>query len=152
MNDLSNFLLPNEPVCIVACSQAGARFWKSTARFGDWKLLAEIDNEMAGRREADYASDRPGRAFDIVGKGRHALSQSESGKNHQTLVFARQCADYLNKAIANSEVNKLVILAAPAFLGYLRSELSNAALASVAHTDARNLVDLDEKEIKKYFE
>ena len=109
-------------------------------------------DESAALPEAEFASDRPGRAFDIVGKGRHAMSQHESGQDHQTLEFARQVADYLNEAIAESRVKKLVILAAPEFLGYLRAELSNTALKSIALAESRNVTDLDEEEIKRYFE
>lgn len=152
MNNLSNFLLPNEPTCIVACSSARARFWRSTSRYGEWKALAELQNESAALPESGFASDRPGRAFDIVGKGRHAMSQAESAQDHQALVFARQVADYLNDAIANGKVKKLVILAAPGFLGYLRAELSNTALKSVALAEPRNVSDLDEQEIKHYFQ
>ncbi len=111
-----------------------------------------MQDESATHSEAEFASDRPGRAFDIVGKGRHAMSPPESGQDHQTLVFARQVADYLNDAIAESRVNKLVIFAAPKFLGYLRSELSDTALRSIALAESRNVSDLDEKEIRDYFE
>jgi protein required for attachment to host cells len=109
-------------------------------------------DDSAALPESEFASDRPGRAFDIVGKGRHAMSAPESGQDHQTLTFARQVAEYINSAIADSKVNKLVIFAAPRFLGYLRSELSDAALRAVALAEPRNLDDLDEKEIKSYFE
>jgi protein required for attachment to host cells len=152
MNDLNNFLLPNEPTCVVACSSARARFWRSTSRFGEWKSLAELQDESAVLAESELVSDRPGRAFDIVGEGRHAMSQPESAQDHQTLLFARQVADYLNDAIAESRVNKLVILAAPEFLGYLRAELSNTALKSIALAESRNVSDLGEQEIKRYFE
>ena len=152
MSDLANFLLPNEPTCIVACSAESARFWLSESRFGDWKLLTEMRDEMAPRRESEFASDRPGRSFDIVGTGRHAMSSQVSGQEHQTLLFARQVAAYLNKAIASSEVTRLVLLAAPKFLGYLRSELSNTALRAIALAEPRNLADLDETQIRKYFD
>lgn len=111
-----------------------------------------MQDESATHAEAEFASDRPGRTFDIVGKGRHAMSPTESGQDHQTLVFARQVAEYLNQEIAESSVKKLVILAAPKFLGYLRSELSDTALESIALAESRNLSDLDEEEIKSYFE
>jgi protein required for attachment to host cells len=80
------------------------------------------------------------------------MSQPESGQDHQTLVFARQVADYLNHAIAESAVTRLVIIAAPRFLGYLRSELSDTALRAIALAEPRNLSDLDEKQIRSYFE
>ena len=111
-----------------------------------------MQDETATHAESEVASDRPGRSFDIVGKGRHAMSQSESAQDHQTLVFARQVADYLNDAIAESTVTNLVIIAAPGFLGYLRSELSDNALRAIVLAEPRNLSDLDEKEIRSYFE
>ncbi|NIL93281.1 MAG: hypothetical protein GTO71_02305 [Woeseiaceae bacterium] len=152
MSDLENFLLPNEPTCIVACSAGSARFWLSQSRFGDWKFLTEMRDETATSRESAFASDRPGRSFDIVGAGRHAMGQKVSGHDHQTLQFARQVADYLNLAVANNDVNKLVLLAAPGFLGYLRSELSDTALRAVVLAEPRNLSDLEEAKIRKYFE
>lgn len=152
MGDIRNFLLPNEPTCIVACSAATARFWRSDSRFGDWTALAELSDELASNREADYASDRPGRAFDSAGHGRHAMSAPESGQDHQKQLFARRVADYLNRAIAANEVNVLVIIAGPAFLGFLRTELSEAARKAVTLAAPKNLSNLDEGEIRKYFE
>lgn len=109
-------------------------------------------DDSATLPESEFASDRPGRTFDIVGKGRHAMSPPESGQEHQTLTFARQVAKYINSAIADSRVNKIVILSAPKFLGYLRSELSDTALRAVALAEPKDLNDLDAKEIKSYFE
>jgi protein required for attachment to host cells len=151
MSDLANFLLPNEPTCIVACSAAKARFWLSESRFGDWRPLTELHNERATRHESNFVSDRPGRSFDIVGGGRHAMSPQVSRKEQEALRFAREVAAYLNNAIANNEATQLVLLAAPGFLGLLRSELSDASLRAVALAEPRNLTDIDEDKIKKYF-
>lgn len=152
MTGLTNFLLPNAPTCIVACSAGSARFWLSESRFGKWKLLKAFEDETAAIPESEFASDRPGRSFDIVGRGRHAMSSRVSGQQHQTLQFARQVADFLNDAIAESKVRKLVILAAPGILGYLRSELSDAALKAVVLSEPLNLVNLEQDKIRKYFE
>jgi len=152
MSDLANFLLPNEPTYIVACSSAAARVWLSESRFGDWQPLTELHNERATQQEADFVSDRPGRSFDIVGSGRHAMSPEVSGQDLETERFAREVADYLNEAIANNNASQLVLLAAPGFLGFLRSALSDAALRAVALAEPRNLSNIEEDEIRKYFE
>ncbi len=151
MSDLANFLLPNEPTYIVACSAAKARIWLSNSRFGDWQSLAELHNQRATRHEADFVSDRPGRSFDIVGSGRHAMSPQVSGQDQESHRFAREVAAYLNSAIASNEATQLVLLAAPGFLGFLRSELSDAALRAVALAEPRNLTDVEEDGIRKYF-
>ena len=152
MSDLANFLLPNEPTCIVACSAAKARFWLSESRFGDWQALTELHNERATQQEADFVSDSPGRSFDSAGSGRHAMSPRVSGQDQEALRFAREVAAYLNSAIANNDAKQLVLLAAPGFLGFLRSELSDAALNAVALAEPKNLADTDEDKIRKYFE
>ena len=80
------------------------------------------------------------------------MSPQVSGKEQEALRFAREVAAYLNDAIANNEATQLVLLAAPGFLGFLRSELSDAALRAVALAEPRNLADIDENKIRKYFE
>lgn len=152
MGDLTNFLLPNAPTCIVACSAADARLWRSNSRFGEWRFVTEMSNPSAAKSEAEFASDRPGRAFDSRGAGRHAMSQPESGQQHEILLFARQVADYLNRSIANGEFAHIVLIGAPAFLGYLRAELSDTATRAVVMAAAKNLTDFDTDAIKKYFE
>jgi protein required for attachment to host cells len=152
MSELANFLLPNEPTCVVACSAANARFWLSKSRFGDWKMLKEMHNELASSRDSELASDRPGRSFDIVGKGRHAMSSSVSPQEQESLRFARSVATYLNSAIANSDFENLVLLAAPGFLGQLRTELSDTALRAIVIAEPTNLDDLEEPQIREYFE
>ena len=93
--------------------------------------------------------DGQGGVFVVVG-GRPQASLEQVDR--ALAAFARQVAQYLNNAIAESRVNKLVILAAPEFLGYLRAELSNTALESIALAEARNVSDLDDEDIKRYFE
>ena len=152
MGDLANFLLPNAPTCIVACSAADARFWRSDSRFGSWDLIAEMHDPAAAEHEKSFASDRPGRSFDIVGGGRHAMSQTESGQDHELLEFARQVSGFLNRSIAKSDFSHIVIIAAPKFLGRLRTALSATALKAVVLEAAKNLTNLDDGEIKQYFE
>jgi protein required for attachment to host cells len=151
MSELANFLLPNEPTYIVACSTAAARFWRSDSRFGDWTLVDEMENVLATQRERDYEADRPGRSFDIVGQGRHAMSSPETSQDHQAALFARQVASCLNNAVASGEVLHLVLLAAPGFLCHLRAALSDNALKAIALAEPRNLTDLDEKAVRNYF-
>lgn len=147
----NEFLLPNAPTCIVACAASGARLWISTSRFGDWSALAEFSESAASRPEKSFASDRPGRTFDSFGSGRHAMATSESGRLHETRKFARRVADYLNAEIAASSFEFIVLIAAPAFLGHLRAELSDEARRAVVHETASDLTDLDVSALKQYF-
>ncbi|MDH3409724.1 MAG: host attachment protein, partial [Gammaproteobacteria bacterium] len=134
------------------CSAAEARLWRSTSRFGDWEYVTTMSNPSATKSEAEFASDRPGRAFDSIGAGRHSMSQPESGQQHEMLVFARRVADYLNRCIVKNEFAHIVLIGAPKFLGCLRADLSDPARRAVVMEASKNLGDLDSNAIKKYFE
>ncbi len=152
MGDLANFLLPNAPTCIVACSASDARLWRSTSRYGDWDLISTMSDPAATKSEAEFASDRPGRSFNSVGTGRHSMSPSESGQQHEMQVFARRVADYLNRSVASGKFAHIVLIGAPKFLGCLRAGLSDVARRAVVMEAAKNLSDFDTERIKNYFE
>jgi protein required for attachment to host cells len=152
MGDPKTFLLPNAPTCIVACSAADARLWRSDSRFGEWKFVTTMSDASAGKSEAEFSSDRPGRAFDSVGAGRHSMSPSASGQQHEMTVFAKTIANYLDRCIANGEFAHIVLLGAPRFLGCLRPELSDITRRAVVFEVAKNLADMDVSAIKNYFE
>ncbi len=152
MNDIDNFLLPNEPTCIAACSGTAAKLWLSTARFGDWQALTEFEHPQSATREGDLTSDRPGRSFDSVGGGRHAMSQPRSAHEQELVRFAEQVSEFINAGIAKGKFDKLVLLAAPGFLGFLRSKLSSAATNATVLTASKNITSLDEDRIREYFQ
>ena len=152
MKQLNDFLLPNDPTCIVACSGTTAKLWLSTSRFGEWRALVEMQHPESATRERDLVSDRPGRSFDSFGSGRHAMSQSQTAREQELMRFAEQVADYVNKGIANGDFQSLVLLAAPGFLGHLRNELSSAATNATVLTASKNITSLDVNQIREYFQ
>jgi len=152
MSELGKDMLPKEPTCIVACSRSEARLWKSTSRFSDWQELAHLENPDAAKREADFASDRPGRSFDSFGSGRHAMGHKRSGREEDLLRFAGEIADRIDRLLASGEFKHLVLIAEPRFLGYLRDKLSDPAADAVVLEAAKNLVKLGVADIRKYFQ
>lgn len=152
MTDLKNFLLPNDPTCIVACSSSMARLWRSNSRFGDWQALVELHHPESTSKDGELTSDRPGRAFDSFGSGRHAMSQGSTAHQQELIRFADEVADYINKGISSGRFTKIVLLAEPSFLGHLRSKLSGVAADAVIMTASKNLTSLDEAQIRHYFQ
>jgi protein required for attachment to host cells len=146
------YSLPNSPTCIVACSSAIARCWISESRHSDWELMADFAHEEAAQREQDFQSDRPGRSFDSLGRGRHAMSLEHSAKEQSNIRFAETVADFLNHSVAAGQFRHLVIFADPKFLGLLRGRLSHAAAAAVVLETPRNLANVDVREIRAYFD
>jgi protein required for attachment to host cells len=152
MSRRDEFLLPNVPTCVVACAATGARLWRSATRFGDWTRVAELEHPEAAARESSFASDRPGRAFDSFGAGRHAMAAGETGRDHEARRFARELADRLSRGIGAGEFEYIVLIATPTFLGHLRAALSETASRAVIHEVAKDLTGLDVESIRNYFQ
>jgi protein required for attachment to host cells len=128
---VGNFLLPNARTYVVAGDSAEARIYLTERRFGPWTEVAALSNPDARTRERDRISDRPGRAFDSFGKGRHAMAPEETGRDQELRRFAHEVGDYLNKGMVAGDVRHLVLVAEPTFLGFLRRELSAASSKNV---------------------
>jgi len=121
-----DFLLPNARTYILAGDSAEIRIFLAQRRFGAWTEVAALNNPDARMREQDRVTDRPGRAFDSFGKGRHAMAPEETGRQHDIQRFAHDVAAFLNKGLSADDFDYLVVIADPTFLGALRKELSAA--------------------------
>lgn len=147
----NGFLLPNVATCIVACSAAEARFYIAERRFGEWQLTSRMQNPGATLREQDLISDRPGRAFDRFGKGRHAMSPEESARAHELQTFAHDIAQYLAKEQSAGNFSKLVLVAEPSFLGHLRRKLSAPLKRTLCCEVPKNPAEFDQQRLRAIF-
>lgn len=145
------FLLPNADTCIVACSAAEARFYLSARRFGNWTLLESMNNPDATLREQELNSDRPGRAFDRFGRGRHAMSPEESARQHGLQIFAHDIAQHLGKGLSAGRFSRLVLVAEPSLLGLLRRKLSASLKRALCCEVPKNPADFDCERLRTLF-
>jgi protein required for attachment to host cells len=143
-------LLPNEPTYIVACSGAEARIFLSERRFGNWNPLGLLENPGATMRDQDRNTDRPGRAFDSFG-GRHAMSQEESPRDRELQNFAGDISQYLSKAHTAGQFKRLVLIAEPTTLGFIRRKLSAPLKRALSFEVPKNPVDFDVERLKSLF-
>lgn len=150
-NNSDGNLLPNEPTFIVACSGAEARIFMSERRFGNWNQLEYLENPATKLRDQDRNTDRPGRGFDSVGKGRHALAPEETGRDHELQTFAADITQYLSKAHAAGQFRQLVLVAEPTFLGFLRRKLSPPLKRSLSFEVPKNPADFDTERLQSLF-
>lgn len=148
---IGNFLLPNAPTYIVAADSAEARIFLTQSRFGDWTEIEVLTNPDSAMREQDRVTDRPGRVFDSFGKGRHAMAPEETGRQHALHRFAHQVGNDLNRAMKSGKFTRLVLIAEPTFLGYLRRELSPATARSLCYEVPKNATGLDMQKLRSLF-
>ena len=114
--------------------------------------LEEIEDfsHTEGRlHDREMTSDLPGK-IKSVGGGGHAFEQPTDPKKHETDIFAHHVAQYLEEANNAGRFEQLLIIAAPAFLGFLRSNLSEQVKKRVCFELDKDITLLSATDIRQH--
>lgn len=134
---------------ILVADSSAARIFCADEPTGPISELEAIVHPEGRMHARDLTSDLPGRAFDSMGQGRHAM-ESEVGPREQTAIdFAHLLAKRLESARVQNRLQRLAIVAPPDFLGVLRKVLGGETRRLVVLELDRNLVKLSPKEIRE---
>jgi len=143
-------------VRIIVADRAEARFYDADRADSKLRLAAEMTDPGAHLRDRDYKSDRPGRVFDHAAGGgrRGAVSHHDTGgerkpRKREAGLFARRIVDVLTRAQQEDCFDRLVLMAAPEFLGDLRNAMPKSLSAMVAVEIRKDLVRQDERAIRR---
>ncbi len=134
---------------IVAADSAFAKILRTEKKKGPLELVRELEHPESRMKDSELYSDRPGRAFDSGGQGRHAMENEVDAKKMESIRFAQQLADELKKAAEEEQFHKLYILAAPAFLGELREKLDPIVKSKIKEEIPKDVVKQTPEEIRK---
>ena len=141
-------------VWITIAHRAGVRVYNYEHN-NDKKVLTLIhtkDHPEGSLKDKELGSDQPGRSFDSIGGGRHSLSTSQSPSEHVSIKFAKEICMHLQEASKKHQFSKLILIAGPSFLGLLRQNLDAPTSAQVVHTLNKDLINLNDHEMKQYLE
>lgn len=137
---------------IVVAEQSQARFFLVDKVDEPLVELARLDHPIAHKREGELVSDRPGRSFNSVGAGRHAMDPEVEHKEQEAMRFAGEIVDRLEKARGRGDVDEITLVAGPQFLGLLRQKMSAALGEIVRREIPKNLGQYDAREIREHME
>jgi protein required for attachment to host cells len=135
---------------VVVADSSRARILLADGPLGPLTELEQLDHPASRSREQDLTSDLPGRAFDSAGAGRHAMEPHEHPKHHEAEVFARQLGERLNRGCLEGDFDKLVLAAAPAFLGLLRRQIGTETEKLISEQIDKNLVALEPAKLRAH--
>ena len=142
--------MPNTTWVVVADSSR-ARIFKAESAQGPLQELASLAHPEGRLHAHELTSDLPGRAFDSSGLGgRHAMEQNIDPKENEAMKFARQVAEHLENGQSENQFTRLVLVAAPKFLGHLRQNLSDRVVALVSQEIDKNLVQQSTEDIRRH--
>jgi protein required for attachment to host cells len=136
---------------IVIANQSEAQFHDSVGPTRKVAAAGRLLNPQGRLHDQDLESDRPGRVFNsasVPGRRRgasprHGANGERSTHQHVAEKFARRIGEELRRAHAAGRFDRLVLVAAPAFLGRLRRTLPADLRAIVAATVSKDMVGQD---------
>lgn len=109
-----------------------------------------LDHPQGRMKAQAIDADRPGRAFQSAGKMRHSKTREVDPKSQEAIAFAGQVADRLEKGRKQGELERLILVVAPEFLGLLRAAMSAALRRLVELEISRDLAQMTPAEIRAH--
>src|SRR5262245_35687589 len=118
---------------------AGAR--KVVHELDEMELVVDLP------KSHELLADRPGRTFDSVGGGRHAMENPTDPHRQLKRNFAKKVVAELRRAMLAHKFDRLFLIAPPAFLGDLRDELPKDLKDKVAGEIASDLTNMPQQQL-----
>lgn len=112
--------------------------------------LEALEHPEGRLKSQSIDADRPGRSFESAGKKRHAMTREVDPKKQEAIAFAKEVADRLESARRQGEVERLILVAAPEFLGLLRADLSSELRRMIEAEFDLDVVQMTPDEIRAH--
>ena len=129
---------------ILAASRTAAHIYQQSAPGRRLKLIRSIEHPEGRLRNRQLGRDRPGRAFERVGLGRHSMGTDQNPADQVALQFARHLAALLYEGRVQNRFQHLVLAAEPRFLGDLKDALDHATAARLIACIDKDLFQIEE--------
>ena len=110
----------------------------------------QIENARGRLKPGELESDRPGRAFDRVGGGRHSMSSEENPAQRVANEFVLQLVQRLESARIAGSFERLVMIAPPRMVGALRDALTEPLRALLIASLPKDLAHSNGDDVRKH--
>jgi len=136
---------------ILIADGARARILRSDGRGSP--LIPVVDEiEGENRKTGDIGAERPGRAYDPSGPGRHAMEPRADWHELEKHQFAKELAAHLNKSAQEKAFGRLALIAPAKVLGDLRAGLDKHASGMVVAELSKDLTGISDRELPAHLE
>jgi len=135
---------------IVVADSARARIFTADSAHSPLNEIETMAHPEGRMHEQNMVSDMPGKESGKGGGGGHAYQEKIEPKEQEMIAFAKRIADYLDDARKANKLNKLILVAAPAFLGELRTHLSNETSEKIVFELDKNIAHHSVEDIRNH--
>jgi protein required for attachment to host cells len=137
-------------IWVVVADEAKARILSTSKSTEPLVEVQSLSSSEAYDREQDLVSDKPGRGSNGSGQGKHAMDEKTTHKEQYAIRFAKELADFLEKNQHKKTYMKLIIVAAPRFLGLMRKEMSKSVSELVSLEIDKDLTMMEPQAIREH--
>lgn len=135
---------------IVVADSARARIFTADSAHSPLNEIETMAHPEGRMHEQNMVSDMPGKDSGKGGGGDHAYQEKIEPKEQEIIEFAKRIADYLDDARKTNKLNKLILVAAPAFLGELRTHLSSETNEKIVFELDKNIAQHSVEDIRNH--
>ena len=135
-------------IWVLTADGAKARLFAADAPTGALQELETFANPEGRAKQCELKTDRPGATSPRMGRGRRATEPDVSPHEHALQQFAKLLVDYLEAGRTGNDFERLALVAAPAFLGMLRDQMSAPLKSLVSLELDKDFVALDAGELR----
>ncbi|BBO20747.1 MAG: host attachment protein [Burkholderiales bacterium] len=131
---------------ILVANASQAKFFANTGPKKGLSLVKELQHPESREKAADLVSDRPGQMHS-PGVGQRASQPKTDPKTNEARHFAQELARELNHGRASNQVERLILVAPPAFMGLLNEKLDGPTAHLVSDRFEKDYTKSSEKEL-----
>ena len=135
---------------VLVADAARARIFSVDSPQANLNPVEQLVSPEARLHDRDINADRPGRAFDSFGEGRHAMGTNTDPKEQDAIRFAREVADHLEQGRVGNRFDRLILVAEPHFLGLLRKSIKPPLGQLITLEINKDLSRAKEQEIREH--
>ncbi|MCW8900931.1 MAG: host attachment protein [Gammaproteobacteria bacterium] len=139
-----------KPIIIVVADSTIARIFTADSSHSQLNEVETLSHPEGRMHEQDMVSDMPGKGASKSGAGGHVYDEKIEPKQQEMIEFAKRIADYLDDTRKENKLGKLMLIAAPKFLGELRNHLSAETSEKVSFELDKNLAQHSVEDIRKH--
>ncbi len=138
------------PVSVIVADASRARILSTKDTPGQLSEVEDRVHPESRLREQDLVADGSGSGGDAGGHGKHSMGHEKAAHAREAELFAKELCEHIDKLHRRERIHRLYLVAAPAFLGLMRSRLSKQCASLVAGEVAKNLVTHSLQDIRAH--
>jgi protein required for attachment to host cells len=135
---------------IVVADRGRALVFENTGPGKGVKRAAIPEKSSPHRAAREIMADKPGRAFDSKGQGRHAMEPHTDLVRMELRHFLAEVIDDLSRAHRDKKFDRLVLIAPPTSLGEMRKLLPQELEALVIGEIDKDLTHASATELSRH--